>query len=85
MSETKQPTEGGLNMRRNRIERVGLFAALLSMSLLWLPITATAVDVGEKAPDFLLHSTMQETLRLSDYQGKKNVLLFFFVRAFGGV
>jgi mycoredoxin-dependent peroxiredoxin len=55
------------------------------MSLLWLPITAAAVDVGEKAPDFLLHSTVQETLRLSDYQGKKNVLLFFFVRAFGGV
>jgi peroxiredoxin len=55
------------------------------MSWFWLPITATAVEVGEKAPDFLLHSTVQETQRLSDYQGKKNVLLFFFVRAFGGV
>ena len=72
-------------MRRNRVKRVGLVAALLSMSWFWLPITATAVDVGEKAPDFLLHSTVGETLRLSDYQGKKNVLLFFFVRAFGGV
>jgi len=80
-----QPTGGGLNMRRNRVKRVGLVAALLSMSWFWLPITATAVDVGEKAPDFLLHSTVGETLRLSDYQGKKNVLLFFFVRAFGGV
>jgi hypothetical protein len=72
-------------MRRNGVERVSLLAALLSMSLLWLPITAMAVDVGEKAPDFLLHSTVGETQRLSDYQGKKNVLLFFFVRAFGGV
>jgi hypothetical protein len=72
-------------MRWNKVERVGLLAALLAMSWLWLPITATAVDVGEKAPDFLLHSTVGETQRLSDYQGKKNVLLFFFFRAFGGV
>jgi hypothetical protein len=76
---------GGSNMRWNKVERVGLLAALLAMSWLWLPITATAVDVGEKAPDFLLHSTVGETQRLSDYQGKKNVLLFFFFRAFGGV
>jgi len=72
-------------MRWNRVERVGLLAALLTMSWLWLPITATAVEVGEKAPDFLMFSTVGETVRLSDYQGKKNVMLFFFVRAFGGV
>jgi hypothetical protein len=85
MSGTKQPIGGGSDMRRNRVERVGLLAALLSMSWLWLPITATAVDVGEKAPDFLVFSTVGERVRLSDYQGKKNVMLFFFVRAFGGV
>ena len=72
-------------MRRNRVERLGLLAALLTMSWLWLPITATAVEVGEKAPDFLMFSTVGESVRLSDYQGKKNVMLFFFVRAFGGV
>jgi hypothetical protein len=72
-------------MRWNRVERVGLLAALLTMSWLWLPITATAVEVGEKAPDFLMFSTVGESVRLSDYQGKKNVMLFFFVRAFGGV
>jgi peroxiredoxin len=44
-----------------------------------------ALDVGDKAPDFLAFSTVEETVRLSDYQGKKNVLLFFFWRAFGGV
>ena len=69
----------------NRVERVGLLTALLTMSWLWLPITATAVEVGEKAPDFLMFGTVGETVRLSDYQGKKNVMLFFFVRAFGGV
>ena len=72
-------------MRLNRAERVGLLAALLTMSWLWLPIMATAVEVGEKAPDFRMFSTVGESVRLSDYQGKKNVMLFFFVRAFGGV
>ena len=72
-------------MRWNRVERVGLLAALLTMSWLWLPITATAVEVGEKAPDFLMFSTVGESVRLSDYQGKKNVMLFFFVAAFTSV
>ena len=71
-------------MRRNTVERLGVLAALLSVSVLWLPVTAMALDVGEKAPDFLLHSTVGEAQRLSDYQGKKNVMLFFFVRAFAG-
>jgi peroxiredoxin len=49
------------------------------------PMPAPAVEVGEKAPDFLMHSTVGETVRLSDYQGKKNVLLFFFLAAFTSV
>jgi hypothetical protein len=53
---------------------------------LWMaPMPAPAVEVGEKAPDFLMHSTVGETVRLSDYQGKKNVLLFFFLAAFTSV
>jgi hypothetical protein len=44
-----------------------------------------ALDVGDKAPDFLAFDTVGETIRLSDYQGTKHVLIFFFVRAFGGV
>jgi len=50
-----------------------------------MPMAAEAVDVGDKAPDFLMHSTMGETVRLSDYQGKRHVLLFFFLAAFTGV
>jgi peroxiredoxin len=53
---------------------------------MWLmPMVANALNVGDKAPDFLAFSTVGESVRLSDYQGKKNVLIFFFVRAFGGV
>jgi peroxiredoxin len=65
--------------------RSTLAAVLLTLGLWMVPMPAPAVEVGEKAPDFLLHSTVGETVRLSDYQGKKNVLLFFFVAAFTSV
>ena len=58
---------------------------LLSVLALLIPTSVNALNVGDKAPDFLAFSTVGETVRLSDYQGKKNVLMFFFVRAFGGV
>lgn len=32
---------------------------------------------GERAPDFAMRSTAGQQVRLSDYRGKKNVLLFF--------
>jgi len=55
------------------------------MILACRPLPVTALQIGDKAPDFLVFSTMGESLRLSDFQGKKHVLLFFFWRAFGGV
>ncbi|MBI5835880.1 MAG: peroxiredoxin [Candidatus Eisenbacteria bacterium] len=36
------------------------------------------VEVGSPAPDFELPGTGGETFRLSDYRGKKNVLLVFY-------
>lgn len=36
------------------------------------------VEVGDKAPDFTLQSTMGEKVSLSDYAGKKNVVLAFY-------
>ena len=71
------PTQG---LRRSTV------ACVLCALALWLvPMSTPAAEVGEPAPDFLMHSTIGETLRLSDYQGKKHVLLFFFVAAFTGV
>jgi peroxiredoxin len=58
---------------------------LLSVLILLTPMSVKALDVGDKAPDFLAFGTVDESVRLSDYQGKKNVMMFFFVRAFGGV
>jgi hypothetical protein len=72
-------------MRTQWLRHSTLAAVLLSIGLWIVPMPAPAVEVGEKAPDFLMHSTVGETVRLSEYQGKKNVLLFFFLAAFTGV
>ncbi len=39
---------------------------------------ATALEVGEKAPDFTLPSTIGETISLSQFQGKQFVLIEFY-------
>lgn len=36
------------------------------------------INVGDQAPDFELDSTSGQKVKLSDYQGKKNVLLAFY-------
>jgi AhpC/TSA family len=72
-------------MRTLWMKRISSIAALLSIALWMMPMPARAIDVGDKAPEFFMHSTVGETVRLSDYQGKKNVLLFFFLAAFTGV
>lgn len=38
----------------------------------------TEVKVGEKAPDFTLPSNTGEKVTLSQFQGKKNVVLYFY-------
>src|SRR5216110_1694591 len=37
-----------------------------------------SVTVGERAPDFELPSSRGGTVRLSDFSGQKNVVLFFY-------
>ena len=43
-----------------------------------------ALKVGDKAPDFTLTSTTGEKISLSQCRGKKPVVLFFYLFAFGG-
>jgi peroxiredoxin len=45
-------------------------------------IPASAVEVGDKAPDFELPSTQGGKLKLSSFQGMKNVLIEFYVLDF---
>ncbi len=44
----------------------------------------TQLKVGDIAPDFTLLSNKGEPVKLSDFRGKKNVILAFYVLAFTG-
>ena len=43
-----------------------------------------SLQVGDMAPDFNLPSTAGGRVKLSDFRGKNNVVLAFFVLAFTG-
>ena len=45
-------------------------------------IAKTTLKVGDVAPDFTLVSDKWDQVKLSDYHGKKNVILAFYVLAF---
>lgn len=61
----------------------GWLCAVAATLLGWAPGAAGAasVEVGQEAPDFVAEST-QGTIRLSDYRGKKNVILAFYLKDF---
>jgi cytochrome oxidase Cu insertion factor (SCO1/SenC/PrrC family) len=48
------------------------------------PAPVTHLKAGDPAPDFALTDTEGQTVRLSDFRGKKNVVLAFYVLAFTG-
>ena len=61
--------------------------AVLSSALLLAQAQAppkTHLKVGDTAPDFELMSTQGKKIKLSDFRGKKNVVLAFFPAAFTG-
>jgi len=47
-------------------------------------VASTHLKVGDEAPDFTLASTAGGRVTLSDFRGKKNVVLAFYVLAFTG-
>jgi hypothetical protein len=65
---------------------VFLLGAMLSV--VWSvagPTGAAALEVGDKAPDFTLPSTTGEKISLSQFLGKKLVLLEFYGADFSPV
>jgi peroxiredoxin len=48
------------------------------------PAQHTHLKVGDEAPDFTLKDTAGKDVKLSDFRGKKNVVLAFFPAAFTG-
>ena len=60
---------------------------LTSLALAGLLLTTPAPArpaVGDMAPDAQLASSTGGTVKLSDYRGKKSVVLAFFPKAFTG-
>jgi peroxiredoxin len=59
-----------------------LVSATCLVFFLAVTSAARAVELGEKAPDFELPSTQGGKLKLSSFEGKKNVLVEFYVLDF---
>ena len=65
-----------MEKRSTYLIRLGLGVALVVASL--STSVALALEVGERAPDFTLPSTTGEKISLSEFQGKKHVLIQFY-------
>jgi hypothetical protein len=80
----------GVYMQRN-LKGMSLAALLLAMTSAMFAQTKPADSgmpkVGDMAPDFTLKyfdGTDRKDVKLSDFRGKKNVVVAFFVFAFTG-
>ena len=61
-----------------------MFAAAVGVSQTNPAPPSTHLKVGMPAPDFTLNDTAGKPVKLSDFKGKKNVVLAFYVLAFTG-
>ena len=72
-------------MNRRLLIACALLAVLCGSALAQqTPPTKTHLKVGDPAPDFTLRATDGKTYKLSDFKGKKNVVLAIYVLAFTG-
>jgi peroxiredoxin Q/BCP len=62
-----------------------IMLGLVLASALASPNRATALEVGEQAPDFTLPSTAGKDLSLSQFRGKQPVLIEFYGQDFSPV
>jgi hypothetical protein len=62
--------------------RHGILTLLVGSLVLLAAAQSSALQVGDKAPDFALPATTAESIKLADYLGKKSVVLFFYIGAF---
>lgn len=64
---------------------VALMIAMFGSAVAQTPqAPKTNLKVGDAAPDFTLNDTTGKPVKLSDFRGKKNVVLAFYVLAFTG-
>jgi peroxiredoxin len=67
-----------------RFSFVALGLAAVSLVAQQPPQQHTTLKVGDMAPDFTLPDNTNHPVKLSDFRGKKNVVLAFFPAAFTG-
>ncbi len=92
MGESKPPE--GLLLRSGNARKRTVAAGLAAMALVLGAASAalaqqakpaiahTHLKVGDMAPDFTLRDQNRNPVKLSDFRGKKNVILAFYVLAF---
>src|SRR5580765_1718837 len=73
------PAQEGVPMRTCLLLRSVVAAALLSVALAG---GASALEVGQKAPDFALNGVDGKPVKLSDLTAKGPVVIYTFIAAF---
>ena len=63
---------------------LAVLSTALTATLMAQAPPKTHLKVGDMAPDFELQSTQGKKIKLSDFRGKKNVVVAFFPAAFTG-
>ena len=67
-----------MRIARPLLNRLVLATALAIVATLGASVPAAAVDVGQPAPGFTLPATTGSDISLSDFRGKKFVLIEFY-------
>jgi len=71
-------------MKLKRLTFLGVLGACYLVAQAPVQPGKTHLKVGDAAPDFELNSSLGKKIKLSDYRGKKTVVLAFFPAAFTG-
>jgi peroxiredoxin len=76
-----------MNQSRSRVLATAFLSAAIAIATAASAIAQEMPKVGDMAPDFTLKhfdGTDRKDVKLSDFRGKKNVIVAFYVFAFTG-
>jgi hypothetical protein len=71
-------------MLKTGLGRMPMIAAASALASLVVAGPVSALDVGQKAPDFTLAAPGGKQVKLSDLTAKGPVVLYTFIQAFAG-
>jgi len=63
------------------IKQILVIAAMVVLGMLFPLYSKAELRVGDRAPNFALSDQKGDTVRLSDFRGKKTVVLAFYIKA----